>query len=175
VLPAKRFQGKSGFGIYGDFILQVDDVVKRIDKVLEETGSKENILIVLMSDNGSFMYRLSDKESDHREDFTVTGYRPENHQSNYHWRGTKADIYEPGHRVLMLVRWPKVVEPGMVSDETVTLTDWYRTFAAMLSQEVREGGRGQFFSDAAVEWRRRMETCTGGSSFHRRYVCDLRW
>ncbi|NRB73986.1 MAG: arylsulfatase [Verrucomicrobiales bacterium] len=159
VLPAKRFQGKSGFGIYGDFILQVDDVVARIDQVLEETGRQENTLIVVTSDNGSFMYRLSDEAPDHLDDFTATGYRAENHQSNYHWRGTKADIYEAGHRVPMLVRWPAVVEAGTVSEETVTLTDWYRTFAAMLSQEVRENEAEDSISlipllTAEGEWQR---------------------
>lgn len=138
VLPTAIFQGKSGRGIYGDFVMQVDATVGAIDKVLLETGVKENTLVVFTSDNGSFMYRFADSTTDHVEDFRALGYQPKNHQSNYIWRGTKADIYEGGHRVPLIVRWPNVIEAGSTCEQAITLTDWYATFAEIVSHPLLE-------------------------------------
>lgn len=55
---------------------------------------------------------------------------------NGSWQGTKGTIHEGGHRVPLIVRWPGKVKAGSVSDETVCLTDFFRTFAAMLGQVV---------------------------------------
>ena len=133
VLPTSEFQGKSDLGVYGDFVMQVDDVVQQVDQALKATGQKENTLIVVTSDNGSFMYRHSDQEVDHTRDWTAHGYHTGNHQSNYIWRGTKADVYEGGHRVPTFVRWPGEVKAGSICDQTTTLTDWYATFADIVS------------------------------------------
>lgn len=136
VLPTSDFKGKSKLGIYGDFVMQVDDAVRRIDKVLEENNLKQNTILVVTSDNGSFMNRYNYIEEDHVDDWKAHGYNYQNHQANYNWRGTKADIYEGGHRVPLLVRWPGNVENGAVCDQTTTLTDWYATFADLLSHKI---------------------------------------
>lgn len=133
VLPTSEFQGKSELGVYGDFVMQVDDVVAQVDQALEKNGLKENTLIVVTSDNGSFMYRLSDDEVDHTRDWTSHGYHTTNHQSNYIWRGTKADVYEGGHRVPTFVRWPGQVKAESTCEQTTTHTDWYATFAEIVS------------------------------------------
>lgn len=129
VLPTSSFKGQSDLGVYGDFVMQVDDVVAQIDEALEANDLKENTLLVMTSDNGSFMYRLSNDEIDHISDWTAHGYHTTNHQSNYIWRGTKADVYEGGHRVPTFVRWPGRVKAGSTCELTVTHTDWYATFA----------------------------------------------
>ena len=92
------------------------------------------------------MFRLDQNETDHIEDFRALGYHPENHQSNHIWRGTKADIYEAGHRVPTFVRWPGVVNAGGVCDETVTLTDWFATFSEMLDRPLSNNEAEDSFS-----------------------------
>ena len=159
VLPTSSFQGKSKYGIYGDFVMQVDDVVRQIDAALEKNNLKQNTLLVLTSDNGSFMYRLSKDETDHVEDFKAVGYHTENHQSNHIWRGTKADIYEGGHRVPMLVRWPGKVQADSTCDQTTTLTDWYATFSEIVSYKLSQQEAEDSFSilsllQGASSWNR---------------------
>ena len=78
-------------------------------------------LLVLTSDNGA------------RPHASLGG-----HPCNGPWRGTKRQIYEGGHRIPLIVRWPKKVAAGTTSDETVCLTDFFRTFANLLNQTVPE-------------------------------------
>lgn len=146
VLPTPEFKDRSGYGIYGDFVMQVDDVVARLDTLLEETGLKSNTLVVMTSDNGSFMNRLTEGKMEHTEEFTVTGYHPDTHQSNYIWRGTKADIYEGGHRVPLLVRWPEAIEPGSICDRRISLVDWFATFAGMTGHSLEDDQAEDSFS-----------------------------
>jgi arylsulfatase A-like enzyme len=157
VLPAKRFQGKSGLGPYGDFVLQTDWVVGQVLDVLDQAGIAENTLIVFSSDNGSFMYRLDAPEcgekvkvsaegkGDHVGDPSVQGYFSAVHQPNHPWKGTKADIWEAGHRVPYLMRWPEKITAGTRSDTTVCLTDLMATFAAMVDIDLpKDAGEDSF-------------------------------
>jgi arylsulfatase A len=45
-------------------------------------------------------------------------------------------IYEGGHRIPLIVRWPGKVKPAAVSDETVCLTDFFATFSSILKQPI---------------------------------------
>jgi arylsulfatase A len=157
VLPAPRFQGKSGAGPYGDFVLQTDWVVGQVLDVLDRSGIGENTLVVLSSDNGSFMFRLDSPENgiklnkdtndkvDHVSDSSVQGYFSTTHQPNYPWKGTKADIWEAGHRVPYLMRWPARIKKGTRSDQTVCLTDLMATFAAMVDVDLpKDAGEDSF-------------------------------
>ncbi len=129
VWPAERFAGITGLGPYADFVHQTDWTVGQVLSALDETGVADNTLLVFSSDNGSYMYKLKPDGKDHVGDETVQGYFPENHMANAHWRGTKADIWEAGHRVPFLVRWPHKVTEQAVCRETVCLTDLFATFA----------------------------------------------
>jgi len=51
-------------------------------------------------------------------------------------RGYKGQIYEGGHRVPLIVRWPGHVNPGSLSDETVCMTDFMATFSDMLKESL---------------------------------------
>src|SRR6185436_18770234 len=57
---------------------------------------------------------------------------PRGHNPSYVFRGNKADIYEGGHRIPFLVRWPGHVKPGVTSDQTICLTDFMATCAEIL-------------------------------------------
>ncbi len=127
VLPHRRFRGKSELGPYGDFVLQVDDAVGRVLTAIEDHHLSEKTLVIFTSDNGSFMYRRNGR--DHVEDEQVQAYRPEHHRPNGPLRGTKADIWEAGHRVPTFARWPKQITPSSHCDVPVCSVDLLATMA----------------------------------------------
>lgn len=133
-LPAERYVGKSGIGAYGDFIMQTDDVVGRIDKALRDAGIFDNTLVIVTSDNGSYMYRYDDDRKDHNDDESIQGYRVDTHTANHIYRGTKADIHEAGHRVFFAARWPAKINAGSTSDYLISLVDVFATLAAIVGE-----------------------------------------
>ncbi|MGI9473103.1 MAG: sulfatase family protein [Rubripirellula sp.] len=139
VLPNSLFAGSTEFGPYGDFLRQVDSTVGRILDALEQEGILDETLVIVTSDNGSFMRRLEPGETDHVEDSTVQGYRPEHHTANANWRGTKADIWEAGHRVPFFVRLPKAAHAGTRVTHVVGLVDVMATLAEWTGTELPEG------------------------------------
>ncbi|MCB1231679.1 MAG: arylsulfatase [Verrucomicrobiae bacterium] len=114
-LPAPEFAGKSGAGLYGDFMMMVDAQIGRVLGALESRDMLENTLLVFTSDNGPTWYP---------EDVERLG-----HDSADGLRGMKADAWEAGHREPFVVRWPGVVKEGTVSDRTLSFTDLLATFA----------------------------------------------
>ena len=136
VTPASRFEGETERGPYGDFIHQTDWTVGRVVETLDRVGATDETLFIVTSDNGSYMYMREEAEPDHVEDPSVQAYRPEHHRANGELRGTKADIWEAGHRVPFIVRWPGEVEPGSIQDETIGLVDVFRTFADLTGAEL---------------------------------------
>jgi arylsulfatase A-like enzyme len=129
VWPAERFKDKTDLGPYGDFVNQTDWSVGQVLRALERNGVEDNTMVVFTSDNGSYMYRKPQDDPDHTENPGVQGFHPSNHQANADWRGTKADIWEAGHRVPFLVRWPGKVKPKTRCDQTICLTDFLATCA----------------------------------------------
>ena len=127
--PHARFRGRTGLGEYGDFVAQVDDAVGQVLEALDEAGAADETLVFFTSDNGSYMRRLDDTERDHVTRSSIDGYRVGRHRSNADWRGRKADIWEGGHRVPFVVRWPGVVGAGTETAATVVHTDLYATLA----------------------------------------------
>lgn len=128
-LPAERFIGKSGFGPYGDLVMQIDWTVGEVLEAIKKNDIEDNTIVFYTSDNGSYMYRINEDQPDHLDDESVQGYHPDRRQSNYIWRGTKADIYEGGHRVPFIVRWPGIVKKGSTNANTICITDIFSTIA----------------------------------------------
>ena len=120
ILPLEEFKGKSKTNLYGDFMLQVDHTVGEILKALDRQGITEETLIIFTSDNGC------SNQADF-DDLATFGHDP-----SYHFRGHKADIFEGGHRVPFVVRWPGKVEPGSSSAQIICLTDLLATAAAIV-------------------------------------------
>ncbi len=114
-LPTKEFEGKSKAGYYGDFVVQVDSVVGDVLQALKKLDMADNTLLFFTSDNGAH--------------WTPEDIKKYGHRANNNWRGQKSDIWEGGHRVPFLVRWPGQVKPGSVSDEVICLTDILATTA----------------------------------------------
>ncbi|MHC4786272.1 MAG: sulfatase family protein [Planctomycetota bacterium] len=137
VLPHRRYRGVTGLGDYGDFVVQVDDAVGRLLGAIDEAEIAGNTLVIYTSDNGSFMYRYDDPERpDHVDDATVQGYRSDRHLANGPLRGTKADIWEAGHRVPFFVCWPGVVPAGERCAATICLTDFFATCAEIIGEPI---------------------------------------
>ncbi len=147
-LPHPRFVGKSGLGPYGDFVIQVDETVGKILDTIDEAGITENTLVIYTSDNGSYMYRYQDaSKPDHVADHSVQGYYEGNHTANGVLRGTKADIWEAGHRVPFLARWPAKVKAGSATDRTITHTDFFATAVSIAGGQLpnaREAAQDSF-------------------------------
>ncbi|MBH54211.1 MAG: Cerebroside-sulfatase [Opitutaceae bacterium] len=137
VLPHPRFVGKTDLGPYGDFIIQVDWTVGQILKAIDDAGIVDNTLVIYTSDNGSFMYRDTDEnEPDHVSDETIQAYFEGHHTANGPLRGTKADIWEAGHRVPFFARWPAKVRAGSKSNRTITHTDFFATAADVIGAKL---------------------------------------
>lgn len=147
VWPHQRFVGKSKLGPYGDFVHQVDHTVGEVLKALEESGAADNTLVIYTSDNGSFMFRRKEGEDHHLANEGDQGYRPQDHQANFHFRGTKADVWEGGHRVPFLVRWPRGgIKPGSSTDRVTCLTDLLATVAEAINKPLPTGAGEDSFS-----------------------------
>lgn len=117
ILPSPEFVGKSGTNLYGDFVLMCDDVVGQVVRRLEELGLSDNTILVYTSDNGC------SPRADY-EALLAAGHNP-----SYVFRGHKADIYEGGHRIPLLVKWPARIAAGRRSAEPVCLVDLMATMA----------------------------------------------
>ncbi|MCD4737394.1 MAG: arylsulfatase [Bacteroidales bacterium] len=124
ILPTREFQGKSGTNEYGDFVLMVDDVVEQIMLALEENGVTENTLVIFASDNGC------SPMADYEELETY------GHDPSYIFRGFKADIYEGGHRIPFIVKWPVKIKAGTSSTEIICTTDLLATCAAIVGDSL---------------------------------------
>jgi arylsulfatase A len=121
IVPAKQFLGSSQAGAYGDFVVDLDYSLGRLMNALDEAGLGEDTMIVFSADNGP-------------EHFAYQRAQSLQHYSMGQLRGVKRDLYEGGHRVPLVVRWPAVISPARESSALVSLTDWYATFAAITQQ-----------------------------------------
>lgn len=128
-------RGKSEAGARGDLVWLFDWTVGRIVEKLENTGQKENTLIIVTSDNGAlpgdFMLDENGQRIMEDNENNEYQYHTYNHKSNAEWRGYKAHIWEGGHRIPLIIKWPGMVAQGKTSKETFCLTDIMATCAAL--------------------------------------------
>ena len=120
IIPNDEFLGKSQAGGYGDFVYQTDWVVGQLLKAIKENGFEENTLVIFSSDNGPERYAFNRAE---RYD----------HFSMGEFRGLKRDVWEGGHHVPFIIKWPGMVAPGSVTDEIISQVDILATIAAALN------------------------------------------
>ena len=117
IVPEPPFQGASGMNPYADFVMQVDHHVGQILAGLDEAGIAEQTLVIVTSDNGCSPEANFDLLRQH------------GHDPSAGFRGHKADIFEGGHRVPLVVRWPAVIAGGRTTDAVACLTDVFPTLA----------------------------------------------
>lgn len=124
IVPANEWKGKSGLGDYADFVMQTDAAVGEVLAALERSGVADRTLVIFTSDNGCSPHAKLDKLEAH------------GHFPSAQFRGYKADVWEGGHRVPFLVRWPGKVKPGSQSTQLVCLTDLIATCAEVLGAKL---------------------------------------
>jgi arylsulfatase A len=137
IVPVAAFRDASGINPYADFVMQVDHHVGELLAVLDEAGIAKNTLVVFTSDNGCSPEANFPLLTEH------------GHDPSAGLRGHKADIYEGGHRVPLLVRWPAMIAPGSTTSAVACLTDLYPTFAAITQsagEDVKPAGGEDGFS-----------------------------
>ncbi|MDA3730827.1 arylsulfatase [Niameybacter massiliensis] len=120
ILPTKDWQGISGTNEYGDFVMMCDAMIGKVLEKVKACGIEEDTIIIYTSDNGC------SPSADYGE-LAAKGHNP-----SYIFRGTKADIYEGGHRIPLLIKWPRIIKAGSICKEPVCLVDFMATVAEIL-------------------------------------------
>ena len=118
--------------MYGDFTAMVDHMIGRVLTALEESGMKDDTLVIFSSDNGPVWYAKDTERYDHN--------------STGGMRGMKGDAYDGGHRMPFIVRWPGNVQAGSVTDQVICFTDVLATFADVTGAELPKGQGPDSFS-----------------------------
>lgn len=130
MLPHPRFRRTSGCGSRGDVIHQLDWTVGELLAALERRGVSQDTLVIFSSDNGGAIKDTYDDGTN-----ALHGLQ----RPNGALRGDKGTLYEGGHRVPMLARWPGTIPAGKESDGLISLVDLPRSLAALSGQILPEG------------------------------------
>ncbi|TWU34312.1 sulfatase family protein [Novipirellula artificiosorum] len=170
VCPLPEFHGKGDAGAYGEFVVETDYHVGRVLDFLDRNGLAEDTLIVFTSDNGpekSWTQRLSDYGHDSRGGF----------------RGGKRSVYEGGHRVPLLVRWPRgIAQPGRTWNKAVGQVDLLATIADLIGEPLPQdaGEDSQSFASVLLDAKRDYKRLPlvnhgNGGGGYRYAVTDDNW
>jgi arylsulfatase A-like enzyme len=137
LLPTEEFQGKSGLGPYGDFVLMLDTMVGQVMDKLDEKGLTDDTIFIFASDNGcSSMVNYPALIS-------------KGHNPSYIFRGTKGDIYDGGHRIPYIIRYPRRINPSSCN-QMVSLCDIMATIAELLEIELPENAAEDSISNLPI-------------------------
>ncbi|MCU0748369.1 MAG: sulfatase [Akkermansiaceae bacterium] len=145
-----EFKGKSGAGLYGDVITEIDWSVGEIMTALRETGVENNTIFLLTSDNGPW------------EEFG-------NHAGKTPFREHKGTSFEGGIRSALTVKFPRELKPGTVNDRAFCSIDLYPTLAALAGVTLREQD-----TDGRNIWPL-MRGDQGAKNPHRHYFFSTGW
>jgi len=126
-VPNPRYLGKSQCGTRGDAIVELDQAVGELLATLDRLKLADKTLVMFSSDNGGIM-------DDGYED--VGNFE---HPCNGTLRGYKGSLFEGGHRVPFLARWPGRIPADSRCDELITLLDLTATLAALTGQTIPPG------------------------------------
>lgn len=129
-----EWQGKSGLGVYADFVMQTDATIGRVLEALDRSGAASNTLVLFTSDNGCAHY------------IGVAELEARGHFPSGPLRGYKSSVWEGGHRVPFLVRWPGVVAAGTVCTQLVHQADVMATLADVLGTKLPDNAGEDSFS-----------------------------
>lgn len=120
IIPTRGYEGKTGTTPYGDFVAQVDATVGELLARLRSLHLEENTLVIFTADNGCAPAA------------NLEELRKLKHDPSAGYRGHKADLFEGGHRVPFIARWPGVVPPGTRCSQTIGQLDLMATCAEIL-------------------------------------------
>ncbi len=126
VLPTDAYAGKSQVSPYADFVMMVDEVVKKVVSSLKANGVYDNTLIIFTSDNG--FAPAAD----------LNAQLEKGHNPGMNFRGTKADIFEGGHRVPFIVRWGNQIKKAGIQSQLLCSTDFFRTISEIVNVKLSD-------------------------------------
>ena len=124
LVPTKEWQGKSGLGDYGDFVMETDWAVGEVLAAVDKSGVGGNTIVIVTSDNGCAPY------------IGVHELEQKGHFASGDRRGYKSDIFDGGHRIPFIVRWPDRLKAGGRSAQTICLTDLMATCGDILGTKL---------------------------------------
>ena len=127
IVPTKEWVGKSGISRHADFVMQTDDTICQIQDVLEKNGLSENTVIIYSSDNGT------------SRGANIPEMQAKGHYPSGQFRGSKADLWDGGHRIPFIIKWPGVTEAGTCTNQTICLTDFFATLADYFDEDIPAG------------------------------------
>lgn len=127
ILPTAEWQGKSGLGDYADFVMQTDNTLGEISDALDRNHLTDNTLVIFTSDNGC------------SKAAGIKQLAQQGHFVSGDLRGSKADIWDGGHRVPFIVRWPGKVQPGSHSSQLICHVDLLATVAQIVGKAMPAG------------------------------------
>ncbi len=113
---SEKYEGKSGYGIYADGMMEMDDIVGELLGLLDELGVADNTMVMFATDNGAYSVAWPDG-------------------GNQPFRGEKGvGGYEGAFKVPVVVKWPGVIPAGTTTGEFMTMEDWIPTIMTQLGQ-----------------------------------------
>lgn len=124
IAPSEQFKGKSGISGVGDLIMESDWALGQVLAALAKNGLAENTLVIFTSDNGHCAY---------------TGLEPfekAGHRVSGPFRGYKMDIWDGGHHLPFIARWPGVVQPGSLCAQITSHNDLMATCAEITGAKI---------------------------------------
>ena len=124
IAPTAEWRGKSGISPYADFVMETDWAVGQVLDALDQHGLAGSTLVIFTSDNGC-------SPAANIPELEAAGHPP-----NGPLRGHKADIWDGGHRVPFIVRWPGMVKPGTTCDQLISLVDFMATSAEIVGAKL---------------------------------------
>ncbi len=126
IMPNENFRGKSGINAYCDFVMHCDSVVGKIINKLKDEGLYEDTIVIFTADNGCSPIAKFDEMAE------------KGHNPSYKFRGHKADIFEGGHRIPLLMTWGNGIKAGQMCNETVCLSDFMATMADIIGYKLED-------------------------------------
>ena len=124
VVPSKRFKGKSGINDIADFVMETDWSAGKVIEAVDKTGIAEDTIVIFTADNGHSHYTGLQELLD-------AGHKPSGE-----FRGHKSNVWEGGHRVPYLVRWPGKVDAGSENHQILSLNDTFALCADILRKRL---------------------------------------
>ncbi|MHA7941565.1 sulfatase family protein [Formosa sp. 3Alg 14/1] len=127
IIPNDEFDGTSEAGAYGDFMVQTDWIAGEVLKALKDNGFEEHTIVIFSSDNGP-------------EKIAFERAEKYDHYSMGDFRGLKRDIWEGGHHIPFLIKWPNHIKAGTVSDNLISQVDIMATLLEITETKIPEQG-----------------------------------
>ena len=114
--------------LYAAMVTAMDDAIGHVLAALDQTGMRENTVIVFQSDNGGVRSALFAGESKVGDNLPA---------DNGPYREGKGTLYEGGTRVVGFMNWPGHIKPGVVQGLS-HVVDMYPTLAAIAGAKMQK-------------------------------------